>query len=88
MGYRVDSRGRPNDMRRSLNTTVAGELLVGDGWEAVAHAELKRLALIAGIYHQQLKSFAGYEETGAAVKALEAACDAVEMAALNNQEES
>jgi hypothetical protein len=78
--YRVDNRGRPYDVRRSLNTRVSGELLVGSGWEAIAHAELKRLALEIGIYHQQLKSFAGYEETGAAVKALEQACDAIEAA--------
>ena len=78
--YRVDRNGRPYDMRRSLNTRVGAELLVGKGWEAIAHAELKRLALEVGIYHQQLKDFVGYEETGVAVKALEQACDAIEAA--------
>ena len=48
---------------------------MGDGWEAVAHAELKRLALQVGIYHQQLKDCPGYYETGMAIEALEAACD-------------
>lgn len=52
--------------------------MVGKGWETIAHAELKRSALEIGIYHQQLKSFAGYEEKGDAVKALEQACDAIE----------
>ena len=57
-----------------MDTRVGGELLLGDGWEAVAHAELKRLALQIGIYHQQLKDCVGYRETGAAIEALERAC--------------
>ena len=78
MSYRVDHRGRPYDVRRTLNTSVHAELLIGKGWEAIVHAELKRLALIVGMYHQRLKDNAGYEETGRAVVALEDAVEAVE----------
>lgn len=80
MSYRVDHRGRPYDVRRTLNTSVHAELLIGKGWEAIAHAELKRLALVVGTYHQQLKDNAGYEETGRAVVALEEAVEALERA--------
>ncbi len=78
MGYRVDHRGRPYDVRRTVNTSVHAELLIGKGWEAIAHAELKRLTLQVGMYHQQLKDNAGYEETGRAVVALEEAVEALE----------
>ena len=72
---RRDREGRIVESRRTLDTRIHGELLLGDGWEAVAHAELKRLALQVGIYHQQLKDCPGYYETGRAIEALEAACD-------------
>jgi len=36
-----------------------------------------RLAVEIGIYHQQLKDFAGHAETGRAMVALEQACDAI-----------
>ena len=75
---RRDREGRVVESRRYMDTRVGGELLLGDGWEAVAHAELKRLALQIGIYHQQLKGCAGYEETGAAIEALDEACNALE----------
>lgn len=84
--YRVDRQGRHYDVRRTLNTRVSGELLVGKGWEAIAHAELKRLAIEVGIYNQQLKSFAGYEETATAVMALDAACAAIEAATESEEE--
>ena len=32
MAYKVDSRGRPYDIRRTVNTSVGGELLVGTDW--------------------------------------------------------
>lgn len=78
MSYRVDPRGRPYDVRRTINMSVHAELLIGKGWEAIAHAELKRLALVVGTYHQQLKDNAGHEETGRAVVALEDAVEALE----------
>ena len=78
MGYRVDHRGRPYDVRRTVNTSVHAELLIGKGWEAIAHAELKRLVLQVGMYNQQLKDNPGYEETGRAVVALEEAVEALE----------
>ena len=74
---RRDGRGRVIDTRRNINTEVGGQLLIGDGWEAVAHAELTRLAVEIGIYHQQLKGSAGYAQTGRAIVALEKACDAI-----------
>ena len=51
---RSDRDGRVLESRRTFDTRIHGELLLGDGWEAVAHAELKRLALQIGIYHQRL----------------------------------
>ena len=80
MGYRVDHRGRPYDVRRTVNTSVHAELLIGKGWEAVAHAELKRLALVVGTYHQQLEGNPGYDETGRALIALKEAVEALENA--------
>jgi hypothetical protein len=71
---RRNSRGDIIDSRRSINTRVVGELLIGDGWESVAHSELKALAVTVGIYHQQLKDQPGYEQTGQAIEALEKAC--------------
>ena len=71
---RRNSRGDIIESRRSINTRVAGELLIGDGWESVAHSELKALAVTVGIYHQQLKDQPGYEQTGQAIAALEHAC--------------
>ena len=77
MAYRVDNRGRPYDIRRTVNTSVGGELLVGSDWEAIAHTELRRLSLAVGVYHQQLRDCAGYEETGRAIVELEKAIDAI-----------
>ena len=74
---RRDRDGRVLESRRTFDTRIHGELLLGDGWEAVAHAELKRLALQIGIYHQQLKGCAGSQETGRAIDALEEACEAL-----------
>jgi hypothetical protein len=72
---RRDGRGRVIETRRYVETKVSGQLLIGDGWEAVAHAELKRLSIEIGIYHQQLKDNAGYQQTAVAIAALEEACD-------------
>ena len=77
MAYKVDSRGRPYDIRRTINTSVGGELLVGSDWEAIAHTELRKLSLAVGVYHQQLRDCAGYEETGRAIEELENAIDAI-----------
>jgi|APSaa5957512535_1039671.scaffolds.fasta_scaffold116593_2 hypothetical protein len=84
--------GRVRSTFRNINTRLNAELLVGDGWEGVAHAELLRLSLEVGAYHSQLKSREGYEETvqaaGRAVEALEAACAALnkDYASENNGE--
>ena len=71
---RRNRNGDVIESRRHINTRVGGELLIGDGWESVAHAELKALAVTVGIYHQQLKNQPGYEETGQAIEALDQAC--------------
>ncbi len=78
MGYRVDQRGRAYDFRRTLNTGVHAELLIGKGWEAVAHAEIRRMCLVVNAYHQQLDGYAGFKETGDAVEALKLAAEAIE----------
>lgn len=77
MAYKVDSRGRPYDIRRTVNTSVGVELLVGTDWEAIAHTELRKLSIMVGVYHQQLRDCAGYEETGRAIEELEKAIDAI-----------
>ena len=74
---RRDRQGRIIETRRVVETRVSGQLLIGDGWEAIAHAELKRLSIEIGIYHQQLKDNAGYDQTGVAIAALEEACNAL-----------
>ena len=71
---RRNRHGDVVESRRSINTRVGGELLIGDGWESVAHAELRALAVTVGIDHQQLKDQPGYEHTGKAIEALEQAC--------------
>jgi hypothetical protein len=76
-------RNHHGEIRRShrrINTRVSGELLVGDGWEGVAFAELKRLALEVGIYHEQLEGKPGHEETGHAAQSLKDACLAIDRA--------
>ena len=73
-------RGNIIRSHRHINTNIRAELLIGDGWEAVAHAELKRLSLEVSAYHNQLENCVGYEETGKAVKSLQAACQAIETA--------
>ena len=47
---RRNHRGDIIDSRRSIDTRVSGELLLGEGWEAIAHTELTRLKLTIGIY--------------------------------------
>ena len=74
---RRNRRGDIIESRRAINTRVGGELLIGDGWESVAHSELKALAVTVGIYHHQLKDAPGYRETGAAIVALEKACQMI-----------
>ena len=65
---------------RRINTRMQAELLVDDGWEDVAYAELKRLALEVGTYHSQLENKPGYAETGQAADALKVACEALKAA--------
>jgi len=65
---RRNSRGEIIESRRTVDTRVSGELLVGAGWEAIAHTELRRLALSIGIYQKQL---------GRAIEALDSACKAI-----------
>ena len=74
---RRNRRGDIIESRRAINTRVGGELLIGDGWESVAHSELKALAVTVGIYHHQLKDAPGYSETGVAIEALEKACQVI-----------
>lgn len=71
---RRNRRGDIIESRRAINTRVGGELLIGDGWESVAHSELKALAVTVSIYHHQLKDAPGHAETSAAIEALEKAC--------------
>ena len=84
---RRNNRGEIIESRRVVNTRVSGELLVGSGWEAVAHTELKRLALEVGIYQKQLESCAGYEELGRAVEALDEACRVIAESAAHTDDE-
>ncbi len=71
-------RGDVVRSHRSINTHVNAELLIGADWEAVAHIELKRLALVLGAYHSQLQDHPGHKETGEALKHLNAACQTIE----------
>jgi hypothetical protein len=75
-----DNRGRVRKTTRRINTRINAELLVGDGWEGVAYAELMRLSLEVGVFHSQLEDKPGYEETGRAVKALKEAYKAIDEA--------
>jgi hypothetical protein len=72
-----NSRGQVRGSVRRINTRLSAELLVGDGWEGVAYAEIMRLSLEVGAYHSQLENKPGYEETGQAITALKAACAAL-----------
>jgi len=74
---RRNHRGDIIDSRRSIDTRVSGELLLGEGWEAIAHTELTRLKLTIGIYQKQLEGCAGYLQLGRAVEALDEACMAI-----------
>ena len=74
---RRNHRGDIIDSRRSIDTRVSGELLLGEGWEAIAHTELTRLKLTIGIYQKQLERCAGYLQLGRAVEALDEACMAI-----------
>ena len=73
-------RGQIVRSTRNVNTRIHAELLVGDGWEGVAYAELMRLSLEVGAYHNQLEGKAGYEETGRAVEGLKSAYEALNAA--------
>ena len=73
-------RGEIVRSTRRINTQIQAELLVGDGWEGIAHAELKRLALIIGAYHSQLENKPGHAETRQAADALKAAYIALDAA--------
>jgi hypothetical protein len=75
-----DSKGRPKSSYRRINTRMSAELLVGDGWQGVAYAELRRLSMEAAAYHSQLEDLPGYEETGRAVEALKEAYKAIDEA--------
>lgn len=56
---------------------MSGELLLGAGWEAIAHTELTRLKLSIAIYQKQLEGCAGYLELAKAVEAIDEACAAI-----------
>ncbi|HJM61527.1 MAG TPA: hypothetical protein QF813_08590 [Alphaproteobacteria bacterium] len=65
---------------RHINSRISAELLVGDGWEGVAYAELRRLSLEVGAYHSQLEGKPGHEETRQAVEALKLSYKAIDEA--------
>ena len=73
-------RGQIVRSTRHINNRISAELLVGDGWEGVAYAELRRLSLEVGAYHSQLEGKPGHEETGQAVEALKLAYKAIDEA--------
>lgn len=75
-----DRHGRIKGSHRRINTRINAELLVGDGWEGVAYAELMRLSLEVGAYHNQLDGKPGHEETGRAMQALKEAYQALNKA--------
>ena len=74
---RRNRRGEIIESRRHLDTRVSAELLVGDGWQAIAHTELRKLTLIIGMYQKQLENHPGYEELSRAVVALDSACESI-----------
>ncbi len=84
---RRDNRGQIISSTRHINTRVHAELLVGDGWEGVAYAELMRLSLEVATYHNQLEGKPGHEETGQAVEALKAAYKTLNDAYTSGDEE-
>lgn len=82
-----NSRGQIKRSVRRINTRINAELLVGDGWEGVAYAELMRLSLEVGAYHSQLEDKPGHEETGRAFEALKEAYKALNDAYGSNEGE-
>ena len=78
---RRDNKGRIIESRRAIDTRVSGELLIGDGWEAIAQTEIKKLALTVRIYQKQLVGGPGHLELSRAVEALDEACSAIEESA-------
>ncbi|MEP1199903.1 hypothetical protein [Tateyamaria sp.] len=75
-----DERGRIKASWRRVDTRIHAELLVGDGWEGVAYAEILRLSLEVQAYHSQLDGKPGFEETGEAVALLKRAAQAIQKA--------
>ncbi len=76
------SQGKKTKTRaymRRVHTSLRSELLVGDGWEAIAHAELKRIKLELLSYHNQLEGKPGYDNTGIAIDALKMAAQELEV---------
>ena len=71
-----DHQGRVRGTKRVIRSSMTAEILSAQDWQDTAYMELTRLLLEVGAYHTQLKDRVGYEETGAAVAALQAACDA------------
>ena len=70
-----DHRGRINRTNRQVKTNMHAEILLGHDWQDIAYIELTRLLLEVSAYHTQLRDKVGFEETGTAVEALQAACD-------------
>ena len=75
-----NQRGEIIRSTRRINTRMGAQLLVGDGWEGVAYADLTRLALDASAYRSQLEDKPGYAETGQAADARKAAYIALDAA--------
>lgn len=75
-----DNRGKIQASWRRVDTKIQAELLVGDGWEGVAYAELLRLSLEVQAYHSQLNGKPGFSETGEAAELLRKAAQEIQAA--------
>ena len=71
-----DRQGNLQRTRRHVSTRLQAEILTGNDWREVAYLELLRISLEVKVYHEQLRGRLGYEETGKAYDALQAAVDA------------
>lgn len=51
----LDARGRPVRTRQYINTHVNTEVLIGDGWEAIAQTEFIKIRMMVDAYRSQLE---------------------------------
>ncbi|WP_108838412.1 hypothetical protein [Tateyamaria sp. Alg231-49] len=73
-----DNNGQIKASWRRVDTRIQAELLVGDGWEGVAYAELLRLSIEVQAYHSQLDGKPGFSETREAAALLKRAAQAIQ----------